>query len=238
MYCAHPEIFTPPDPTTLWRYVDMERFLSLLSSKSLYMCRIDKFRDKWEGIWPHSLIHDIRTNWQPHRAQNFIDSSDLIKKAYFVSCWHASEFESAALWDLYSGKSGIAIRSTVSRLKQSIAEESEFYIGEVKYIDFRTEPAPNLNMLIPVFLKRKSFEYEREVRLLSPHFPKNGEYVDFEAPLDSKALTVDLNSLIDAIFVSPTAPQWLVPTIQDVLSRFGLPNISVEISQLYDPAVY
>jgi hypothetical protein len=223
MYCPHPEIVTPPDATTLWRYFDMERFLSLLSTRSLYLCRIDKFRDKWEGLWSQTLIDAVKTNWQPHTAQNFLNTSNALKKAHFVSCWHAADHESAALWDQYSGNSGIAIRSTTRRLLQSIAEGFRFYVGEVKYIDFPTEPIPSLNLFIPVFRKRRSFEHEREVRVLVSSIPQNGEDLDWEKTYESLLLSVKVEELIDTIFISPTAPEWLVPIVEDVLIRLAFP---------------
>ena len=56
-----------------------------------------------------------------------------MKNVYYVNCWHAGEHESAALWGSYAGHAGLAVKSSVGRLKSAIDVEWPFHIGEVSY---------------------------------------------------------------------------------------------------------
>lgn len=47
------ECFLPLEAaSTIWRYLDLEKFRSLLETKSLFFCRADKFSDPFEGSLP------------------------------------------------------------------------------------------------------------------------------------------------------------------------------------------
>jgi hypothetical protein len=39
----------PPDDTVIWRYLDFTKFVEMVSSKSLFFSRADKFQDPFEG---------------------------------------------------------------------------------------------------------------------------------------------------------------------------------------------
>lgn len=53
MYKKHP-IFEPEleDNTRLWRYMDFTKYVSMLSTRSLFFVRLDKLGDRWEGKYP------------------------------------------------------------------------------------------------------------------------------------------------------------------------------------------
>jgi len=237
MLSSHPNIEQPTPETTIWRYIDLERFISLLHTRSLFLCRLDAFRDPWEGSWPRPLVEAVRANWTDGQGDHFLEMSHKLRVANYVSCWHASQSESAALWDLYSGKSGVAIQSTVGALQSSISDEKNYYIGTVKYIDFDTEPVPELNLLVPPFLKRKSFEHEREIRVLHWQVPTNSNGVQPAIAAENHSLVIDPNVLIDKLYIAPSSPSWLTQALQDLCKRFGL-SASVTRSSLYDPHVY
>jgi hypothetical protein len=62
---------------------------------------------------------------------------------------------------------GLAIQSTIGRLQNALAPENNYkqFIGEVNYIDYkRIHPFDDMFFR---FIKRKSFQYEREVRIIS-----------------------------------------------------------------------
>lgn len=88
----------------------------------------------------------------------------------------------------------------------------------------------------PIYSKRKSFEHEKELRITSLILQEdtnlnNGEKVDYlEIP-------VDLNILIEDVFISPNAPAWFRKTIEETMDQLGL-NKSVYISSLLTPPVY
>jgi len=152
-----------------------------------------------------------------------------VKKILFVNCWHANESESAAMWDLYSNRnSGVAIKTTVERLKASL-RGGETFLGAVRYVDFSNYIEREvLNVMVPAFLKRSSFEHEREVRLL--HF--KGE--DLGSPLEVSAQKVCLNTLMQSVYLSPVMPAWTADAVLDVAERFGVSRDVFVKSDLYN----
>lgn len=64
----------------------------------------------------------------------------LLAKRILVNCWHSNQFESEAMWNLYSdlGK-GVVIKTSVESLISSISDtslEREINIGKVKYLNY------------------------------------------------------------------------------------------------------
>lgn len=239
MYEDHPDISTPPDETVIWRYMDLERLLALLCDKSLFMCRIDQFCDPWEGVWPDSVYEEMKST-RPPQATQLRNIAEYLKISFFVSCWHASEHESAALWDSYAARAGLAIKSTCGRLKSAVTCEKPFYIGEVSYVDYlRYEATAGFDLISPAFLKRKSFEHEREVRVLIREYPTPVEQkIDRGKVPKGMSVRVDLAKLIDAIYLTHAAPNWLLRCVRELLPKLDLRDIHVYRSDLYDKHVY
>ena len=165
MFESNQDIQTPSDDTVVWRYLDLERLLALLCTKKLHLCRLDLLRDPWEGAWPKFLQIESGDNpkfapmpWTEEYWEHY-------KLTFFVNCWHSSEHESAALWEIYGLKAGLALRSNIGRLKRGITSNEQFFIGTVKYVDYSTYALPTNNLLLPAFLKRKSFDHEKEIRV-------------------------------------------------------------------------
>ncbi|MFS2005052.1 DUF2971 domain-containing protein [Duganella sp. CT11-25] len=233
MYEAHSSIKTPDEDTTIWRYMSLEKLLSMLCTKKLFLNRADSFLDPWEGVWPKQFVADIGDSWKEDHVTEFIGASQALRQTFFVSCWHESKFESAALWDQYAKSAGFAIKTTVGKLKHAITDEKNFFLGRVQYLDYERDNVGELNMLRLPYMKRKSFQHENEVRLLHWEIPE-GE----STPRDSHALSVDLSVLIDEVYTSPTLDEWLIPHLQELLVRFDLKSISLNKSNLYAPHVY
>ena len=174
MYLESAFADTPSDDTILWRYMDLPKLLALLRSGSLYLCRLDRLRDPWEGQWPRADLEAFLNDdsyWGPLVAgskEAFVDAIKQMPKSFYVSCWHESAYESAGLWDQYGDSRGLAVRSTIGQLKRSMgdAKLTQYFIGRVRYIDYLKQEGEGLAMIEPAFLKRRSFEQEREVRVL------------------------------------------------------------------------
>ena len=124
------------------------------------------------------------------------------------------------------------MQSTWKRLKESFNELDEIYIGKVEYIDYCDEPVREEDPRFPFFYKRKSFEYERELRPAIQSIPmpfaqrgidKTGQEIG-----DGKYVPVDLDILIEKIFVSPKAPKWFRELVESMVARY---NMSKEVSQ-------
>jgi len=241
MYEEHPEIETPPDDAVIWRYMDIPLLLALLHSSGLYLCRLDNLRDPWEGHWPTAILDAARNDLDRIHvgiAENMVKVMNEFPKSFFVNCWHESVGESAAFWDHYGYSRGVAIKSTVGRLKQASRTAERFFVGRVKYLDYEDPDlaVARLNALAPAFLKRHSFSHEHEVRvlvwevLLSDSDP---EKVTRFGLHDSLTLPVDLPMLIDSVYISPALHSWLIEPVRELLQRFRL-ELPVKRSQLYD----
>jgi hypothetical protein len=241
MYEPHADIQTPPDDTVIWRYIDLEKLLAVLNSGTLYLCRLDRFRDPWEGLLPPAVLDAIRREVEKlnaKSAESFVTFANALPKSFFVSCWHENPVESAAFWERYGGSRGFAIKSTIGRLKTSSRSATTFYIGRVQYLNY---DRPKLaikpfNLLMPAFLKRRSFEHEREVRVLAWDVPVKEEKVpvDWSAAKESQELDVDLTVLMESVYVSPASAVWLPDAVRGLLRRFSLPDVRVSRSEIYD----
>jgi uncharacterized protein (DUF952 family) len=172
MYSPHAQLTLPPDHQTIWRYISFTKFVSMLTDQSLFFCRVDRLQDKWEGVYPQGMVDYWSRTFEEvssNDGKNYT-LKDLITKriipSHFVNCWYISEFESDAMWRLYSqNDEGIAIRSTIGRLKKSLEKTTEqVWIGKVHYIDYNQWEPPDQSSgksqfvwIEPFFWKRISF---------------------------------------------------------------------------------
>lgn len=243
MYERHPEIDTPSDDTVIWRYMDLPKLVALCSTKALHLCRMDHLRDPWEGQWPKSVVDAFRTGLNQLNkdipAFAVLAPSNPMRNTFFVSCWHESPVESAALWDQYGNSRGLAVRSTIGRLKRACNRGPQYFVGRVRYLNY-AQPGPTLNfgnVFPPAFLKRSSFEHEQEVRVLMWDLPCDSQgKVDWSTAKEYQELPVVLEELIESIYISPECPQWHVEPINQLLQEFGV-NVPVQRSTLYDPTI-
>ncbi len=117
-YTETPSIAKPglalPDSTRIWRYMDAGAFMALLHMRALNLAPVLKMRDRWEGILPPDL--DARLP--------FFQQDDVRRagKDVYVSCWHASNLPSDAMWRLYSAQRGIAVETTLGELAHCVQE--------------------------------------------------------------------------------------------------------------------
>jgi hypothetical protein len=231
----------PSDQSTLWRFMDFTKFVSLLKSKSLFFTRADKFEDPFEGA--KGLLKNKR-KWDKHYLDFFINActnlpegakSDKSEKEIlndakrllgqldnvgssqlketFINCWHENEHESEAMWKLYTSSldQGIVIKTNYKKLYTSLGKDPSIHIGRINYIDFNDNFA---GVNDSFWFKRKSFEHEKEVRAI---FRDRGSETEF-----GKLIPVDLNILIDKIYVSPTSQKWFIEMVEDVLLKYNL----------------
>ncbi len=246
---------TPSIESQLWRYMDFTKYVSMLSTSTLYFARADTFEDPFEGA---KGVIDNKEKWDNHylsffkqaiknppegmecnhtdehiekEAQRLLKDMEVGGKAHrervYISCWHENEHESEAMWRLYSSylDNAIAIRTTYSSLNEALGRNPSISIGRVKYIDFNKSYAGPNDSF---WKKRKSFKHEHEVRAIIH---------DFETEAKGKAIKCNLKSLIKEIIVSPTAPTWFVDVLNDVNKKYGI-NITVSKSNLNEVPFY
>jgi len=138
-----------------------ENSRQMLTKRSLYFACPIQFSDPYEGLLPRShvaaeskiLQNVIDQNFLPLRDQlaargvplesatdGVLDglvsqlraAHEQVNGKFGVSCWHESEYESDAMWKLYSASGqGIAIESTVGQLRESFGNRTDLIIDRV-----------------------------------------------------------------------------------------------------------
>jgi hypothetical protein len=182
-----------------------------------------------------------------------------------ISSWYLSDTESAAMWKLHTnGKNGIAIKINSNKLSKYFEENCKnqnyrFIIKKIEYLnnyhqyinklinydikkvykshDNEEDPFyPFLQNIFNIyFLKRESFSFEKEMRLLVyPPINQNSIETFLKNPEKSGyAIEFDLNIISPEILISPVAELWYVDMIKEIIGKFTN-NLKVYKSNLYE----
>lgn len=219
----------PSDETIIWRYMDTMKFISLLIEQKLFFCRMDKLTDQYEGTVPflnmeREYLRIRNIDFMSHQQAETIFNKSMnsiieFKKFTLLNCWTIDDKESFALWKIYlnNDDKGIAIKSTVKRLKNCFSNSAEnIKFVRVKYLDFENEDIPAIQQRHISTIKNKYYEYEKELRaiLLNQYDRKTREPL-YES---GKNISVNLNTLIEDIYISPMAPNWYINLIANIIS--------------------
>jgi hypothetical protein len=267
-----------PDDLPLWRYMDFPRLYYLVSQQSLHFTPTYILREAepYEFRLPNTLQDQLRqrfyyefesASWfndpamQKHYLDAIIDPREGELFSTGISCWHINETENNALWSTYTPGGGIAIKTTLGRLKASLDCGRRHVLADiVEYIDYRTEgfvKHPSAEGFEPYFHKAKFFEYEKEFRLmcrfdanvsnfLIQTIRRDTDYdptreVDNEYLLEGRrnlkaavAFPVNLSTLICDVVIGPPLGMWLRDLIVDLLKPIlssGTPIRASDISR-------
>ena len=225
----------------LWRYMDFEKYVSLISSKVLFLCRADLFDDPFEGSYSKRNVELRPQVYEGKMDEKMLTDmalhSEWIREWTYINCWHANQYESAAMWNLYAKSSAaVAVETDYESLKNSLPENS--YLGLVKYIDYERDWLPEGNTFHHFMHKRKSFEHENEVRVVINEHASTGRNNRGNKNQNSgKPVDIDLKSLIKHVHVAPNAPSWFVDLVNEVSNKYSI-DATVTKSDLYAKPVY
>ena len=223
----------------LWRYMNVLKFVDLLQRSCLWFTRLDLFQDPYEGFLP-TIITPMATG--KDRIEFSQCQYDNWRKKGCANCWFMSDYESAAMWDIYGKNGGVAITSHVSCLEQSIDASfdpgrSGLHGNAVRYLDFETAKLHTIDTQGAIILaaelhsKRKSFEHEQEYRLTL-----SLEEGELALKVPGKSVPISLTTLIEKVYVSPTAEKWVLDVVKNVVEKYSLAAPVVQ-SDLYAPVV-
>jgi len=238
----------------IWRYMDFTKLMSLLDSYSHYFARPDRFNDPFEGSWPVKNKITIDRLMKKHEDMDTLWADEYFKKSgsfqyisknefskqIAISCWHMNEFESAAMWKLYTkSNESIAIQTTYSKLRLSLWDQTPLEIGLVLYIDYENDEIEH-TLFSPFMHKRKSFEHEQEVRAIVTIRSTLGpmeEVRKYDKDCKNKKFTIQgveipiaadytMEKLIDKIHINPEAPDWVLDLVGRVVKKY---NFEIEV---------
>ncbi len=226
MYVEDKNIKLPEPSTIVWKYLDLSKFVDLLLYQKLFMSRSDKFEDQYEGTFSEPTFEEIRK--LSINNPDFLAYYKMHRENVVVSSWHSNEYESFAMWQIFTQKNeGLAIQSTLDRIQKALDPERTFeqHIGEVNYIDYKKEHIPFENAFFPFLFKRKSFQYEREIRIIT-------DVTSHKLAIDNGLkVDIDINMLIEKIYIHPKSENWYKNLIIEVVKRLGF-NFQIEKSDL------
>jgi len=225
------------DDVIIWRYVDFIKFVSILTSSSFFHSRMDLLGDPFEGSVTSIDMNDRLNEWMEKSMDGGVPpgiyKDDEMARVtdprteIYVSCWHQSPHENVAMWKIYSDEQkGIAIRTTVGKLRSYLPKEGR--VRRVEYLNYEKDKVLNLS---PIYCKRQAFSYEKEIRSVIPYRSK-----EKTQPFGMN-ISVDLNSFIDEIILSPQMPVWIKELVRDIIKRIGV-DVNVNESSIKNEPIF
>ncbi len=259
MYKEHQGIEILEDDKKIWRYMDFIKFADIIDRRNLYFPTADRLGDPFDGSFPKAYIDYFNANldkifrpevWgiinREQASKGFSRARKNARKYIAISCWNIQEEESTALWQLYChGDNGIAIQSTIKRLKNSLKDETrDIYIAKVEYIDHFSKPLSDSLaddfFPKPFMYKGKSFKFENEVRAVIK-LPELRRIDEFHEKLISRHngcdVAIDCDSLIEKVYLSPMSSKWQKKVVKSFLAKYGF-NKDVRHSDLKKKPVF
>lgn len=232
----HPALrFQNKKANTIWRYMDLAKFHSLVKSQQLWLSQRSKLGDPFEGAVPGDDIVRLRASENDaiygrtveSRLQEWLrrDSERVRlttlrqqrREWQYANCWNRSSSESMALWQLY-GHAGntVAIRSSLPRLQKSLAAEfPPLSIVPAKYLEWNDKRWNTLSEESQSQLKHRSYEHEREIRVLWEK-PQVGEDAWTYNP-PGYLVDIHVETLIEQVLVAPQTSDFFREAAQDIL---------------------
>ena len=132
------------------------------------------------------------------------------------------------------------------------SNEQDFNLGAIRYRDPSWLQIGSDNGFDSIMIKRDSYAYEQEVRLVHWHtgeshdalanFKWNDETLRFDDLIEDDrpiregmSLSCDIDILIERVVISPFAPAWYIPMIERLRDRLGF-KFPVQPSKLLEGA--
>ncbi|TPE47580.1 DUF2971 domain-containing protein [Amaricoccus solimangrovi] len=145
------------------------------------------------------------------------------------------------MWKIYgSPGAGVAVVTNGGRLEAALSSNPEsLYLGAIRYVAPGTIEFGNPNSFDTILVKRASYAYEKEVRLV--YWDTNNMHDSLESaswnettmrfdgivekddpPVAGRSFDCDVDVLIKRVVVSPFAPPWYLPMIERLREQLNL----------------
>jgi len=214
--------------------MDLSKFISLLSTKSLWLAKSNTFKDQQEGKFPSAMQQELEAIYKTFgedkksKIKNENDFKRFLCSNAFISCWHKNAEENMVMWEIYGQDTNlVAIQTTVESLKESTVgahmKGIDFLLKEIDYSGHGQ--IHEKHYTTPFFVKRPHFNYENEARILLSTY--SAYTPDDDTPL-GYTCAVDLSKLIHKILVHPDSKQWFIDIIRSISEKY---NIKAPVTQ-------
>jgi hypothetical protein len=204
---------------TIWRYLSLEKWLSMLTTKQMVFSNLASFSDKNEVEY---LLQILTENNDTKLDDSLKDHINHLKNDYYAVCWNAKEGECRSLWYAYTGDAriGVAIKSTVQSFFSSVdCLDNIPNCFKVAYGPLTNDPAYLQINELPLFCKSPAYESENEIRFLLNNIGARLDFSDVEKRQPMKRtdpklqpptiqFNCDLSQLIEGFMISPFADEW------------------------------
>jgi hypothetical protein len=212
-------VFNPPADVNVpvWRYMDIDKFTDLVTGRTLYLARADRFPDKFEGLLPAAT----KAAW-PALAEWIRDA----RSQTFVSCWQLNTHESDLMWTGYlGGKKGVVVQTDYQRLTAALAPCPEaVFVGTIGYMDYDVavldEWKRHPNIFAPILHKRLEYKDDREIRVVLNTMSDTA--LRAKGKEMGVRISIDVDMLIDQVRLMPGAGTDLRQQVSDALRNAGL----------------
>lgn len=235
--------FDLKESTNIYRYTTVERLFEMFDDKQLVLVKPKLWEDPFENILSKVIyndgVHDI--------------SLTGITDTYYGQCWTKSK-ECDGLWRNYTDmgnkpNQGVKITTQTHKLYQYVSDSQNdkfsrinTFIGNVKYdtdnniIDFFKSlnihwitDTSGKNPSKTLYLKRKEFKYENEVRII-----KSVNNNDTLNEVKILKVSIDPFDLITSIVFSPKMDDKIYDENRQKLIGRGFDINKISKSKLYD----
>lgn len=253
----HPIVTILEPKNSLWKYMDIPSFISLLQERQLVFTKAVLFEDKYEGTLTvptkNSLIRSLNTMLPKTQLTHSAISEifETAKNDSYASCWINADHEIVHMWKIYAKETGIAIKTNYEKIKEAFTIETNETIlpTKIHYLNFDNESI-NLygNALTALTTKKEEYKYENEVRFIVPYPRCIEDMIKNSTPESSAEKTNETRrefydkvpiikckiklDFIDEIKLSPYAPKWYLPIIQELLIKYDCNWLTITQSEL------
>lgn len=225
-------------PRFLYKTMPLENFLKTIK-KGLWFAKPSEWTDPFEKRF--------------YSARCFVNGENKIinpLKDRFLCCCMTSIGQSEAHWNIYS-REQIGIQLKINREKfisflEKLPQNYNFFIGKAEYQKQTEIEDPlfkntflgksfnyqdNNDLVKLLLLKRKAFEYEKEVRFIIMN-NKRKEYK--QKGFAIKGAKIKFIETIDSIKISPQCPKETASFLKGYLKQILSNNIKINHNHLYD----
>ena len=195
----------------IYKYLPFNFFLQILTSKKIIINSVQNWEDKYENFLAKIILE--HKNGDKTCLSHFIPS-------FYGQCWTRLR-ESDAMWRIYSVNNlGIRVKSTVNKLlkvsyNESLDRKESTIIRRVGLVEYKNENElvkyinekkpfnqGKFDILDSLFIKRKEFKHEEEIRLIIHKILNIEEQFKGIIPKNI-ILDIDINNFIDEVTFDP-----------------------------------